>query len=226
MSDSYSDLQARIDQEMADVASPEGRLSLIRHLTQLTFEVERLKQQQKTLLVAVRARDILVRGGGKIEFAVPSSTIELDPRDALDASENLHDIEWDHSIAFRWTGPGRTTLVRIWLDRSVPIVFETKLHNYGDQKNRGSLVLTVDGVPVALREADDMVLRSGPFPILEESLLTEVGIHVPWLTGMGPTDGRADGRKPRGVSRKAEPAGGDERIRGIAITHMRFSPAS
>jgi hypothetical protein len=218
---SYSEIEEQIAQHILDVDSPEARAALVRHLTQLTFELDRLKQTQKTILAAIRARDILVHEDGRTEIVVPAGTIDLDPRDALDASENLHDIEWAGTVAFRWTGPGHTTVVRAWVDRTLPIVFELKLHDHGDDRNRGQVGLTVDGFPVAFRDAGEGTLRSDPFPLVAASLLTEVGIHVPWLLNGDAADAVPSGKSRTRRGKGASPAA-DTRVRGIAIARMRF----
>ena len=100
--------------------------------------------------------------------------------------------------------------------------------------NRGAIALTVavDGVPVAIAECGDKLLRSDPFPVVSGSLYSEVGIHVPWLTGaVSPGDGagesRPDGRRSRRLraNRSGAPdadGAGDARSRGIAISRIRF----
>ena len=201
---------------------------MVEHLVDLTFEVDRLKQYQKTLLAALRARDIVVHEGAGNGVVAPAAAIDLDPRDALDTADGLFDIEWQKEVAFRWTGPGRDSLIRVWLDRTIPVVFEITLFSYGDARNRGAVALTVDGTPVALRETGDLLLRSDPFPCLAGSLLTEVGIHVPWLTGGGqaaaPEALRGKGRAGRGRSSPARSQPEDQRVRGVAISRLRFLP--
>lgn len=225
---SYSDIRDRIGRQLDDLTSADAKAALIEHLVELTFEVDRLKQYQNTLLAALRARDIIVHDGERTGVVTPAGLIDLDPRDALDAADGFHDIEWQKEVAFRWTGPGRDSLARIWIDRTLSVVLEITLLSYGDARNRGALVLTVDGVPVGLREVGDLVLRSDPFPCIAGSLVTEVGIHVPWLTGAGVTDGAAAepprGRPhaSRGRSSPSRVSARDQRSRGIAIAHMRF----
>jgi hypothetical protein len=226
---SYSDIRDQIGRELADLIEPAAKKAVIEHLSLLTFELDRVKEQQRVLLAALRARDILVRARDQGEIVVPAGPIELDPRDALDAADGLYDIEWDKEVAYRWTGPGRDTLIRVWLDRAMPISCEIGVLSYGDERNRGAIALTVDGVPVAITEHSDTLLRSDPFPVLSRSLYSEVGVHVPWLTGaVAPGDGAGKspkrGRRSR-ASRGGVPdadGGGDARVRGIAITRMRF----
>jgi hypothetical protein len=226
---SYSDIRDQIVREFADLTEADATKAVIEHLSALTFEVNRVKEQQRVLLSALRARDILVRVRDQGEIVAPAGPLELDPRDALDAADGLYDIEWDKEVAYRWTGPGHDTLIRVWLDRAMPISCEIGVRSYGDERNRGAVALTVDGVPVAIAERGDALLRSDPIPVLSGSLYSEFGIHVPWLTG-GVASGNGAGESPkrgrRSRSRRGGAAdadgGGDARVRGIAITRMRF----
>jgi hypothetical protein len=202
---SYSEIRDQIGRELADLSTPSAREAVVEHLTGLTFELARIHEQQRTLLAALRARDILLRDRNGAASVASTGPVELDPRDALDASDGLHDIEWDEETAYRWTGPGRDTLFRVWLDRALPIVCEIGVLNYGDDRNRRAISLTVDGRPVAIAEAGGNLLRSAPFPLADGSLLSEIGIHVPFLCG--PAVAGTDG---------------DQRVRGIAITCLRF----
>ena len=224
---SYSDIQEKIERDLGDLNAPETRQSLVAHLTELTFEMNRLREQQRTLLAAVRARDILIREHGHTGAIAPASAIELNPRDALDTSDGLHDIEWDKDVAFRWTGPGRDTMIRVWLDRAFPITFELALHSYGDKRNRGAIGLTVDGAPIAFKEVSDRLLRSEPFPVIGGSLSTEVGLHVPWLSGKAGTPTRGTAAKSsngakRGPASSAKTRKDDDSLHGVAIARMRF----
>jgi len=224
---SYSDIRDRIGRQLDDLTSVDARAALIEHLVELTFEVDRLKQYQRTLLAALRARDIVVHGEDRAGLVAPAGLIDLDPRDALDTADGFYDGEWEKEVAFRWTGPGRDSLVRVWLDRTIPMLLELTLISYGDTRNRGAIGLTVDGTPIALREAGDLLLRSDPFPCIAGSLLTEVGIHVPWLSdGSGESAAaeppRGKGRPARSRPGRARAATQDLRVRGIAISHMRF----
>jgi hypothetical protein len=230
---SYSDIRDQIGREIADLALPEARKSLIEHLTELTFELDRLKESQRVLGVALRARDVLACQSG--QTAVPGGfrSLELDPREALDTAEGLYGLEWNEEATYRWTGPGKETLIRVWLDRAVPMMFEMVVLSYGDERNRGAVGLTVDGLPIALREIDDKVMRSDPFPIIGESLYTEVVIHVPWLSSGAqspPKDEEAaSGRGGNRRRQRPTASGGsvaDDRSRGIAIIHMRFLSAA
>jgi hypothetical protein len=234
-SPSYGEIREQIRHELGDLAPAEARECLVERLTELRFELNRLKEDQRTLLVALRARDIVMREQWPPNV-VPVGSIDLDPRDALDAADGFHDMEWDQEVAFRWTGPSHDTLVRVWLDRAIPILLEIALLSYGDERNRGAVTLTVDGVPLPIREINNTLLRSDPFPVAAASLYTEVGIHVPWLTGGKSTilDGHAaEGRSSAARSRRSRATrtgsnavSGDQRICGIAITRMRFlSPA-
>lgn len=227
---SYSDIRDRIARQLDDLTSADAKAALIERLVELTFEMERLKQYQKTLLAALRARDIVVHDGQGAGAVTRAGLIDLDARDALDAADGFHDIEWQKQTAFRWTGPGRDSLIRVWMDRTVPTCLEMTLISYGDERNRGALGLTVDGVPVGLKEGGDLALRSEPFPCIPGSLVTEIGIHVPWLSGEGVAEGHS-GAPPRGKARAgrarsslARAPAQDRRIRGIAITGMRFFP--
>jgi hypothetical protein len=228
---SYSEIRDQIGRELGDLTAPAAREAVIEHLTELTFELSRIKEQQRTLLAALRARDILLRDHEETGTAGPAGPIELDPRDALDTADGLYDIEWDNEIAYRWTGPGHDTLFRVWLDRALPVVCEIALLSYGDGRNRSAVGLTVDGVPVAIEEAGDKLLRSASFPVVGGSLYSEIGIHVPWLTGAaaledGAAEGRPGGgrrgRRPRAARGAAADGAADGRVRGIAFTRMRF----
>jgi hypothetical protein len=230
---SYSDIRDRIGREFADLTEAAAREAVIEHLSLLTFELNRIKEHQRALLAAVRARDILVRDRNQTEIIAPAGSIDLDPRDALDAAAGLYDIEWDNEVAYRWTGPSHDTLIRVWLDRALPVVCEIAVRSYGDERNRGAIALTVDGVPVAIAERGDKLLRSDPFALLSGSLYTELGIHVPWLTGAvttgngageSRTGGGRRGRRSRTDRSGASSAddGGDARVRGIAISHLQF----
>jgi hypothetical protein len=229
---SYSDIRDQIGRECTDLTTVAARECVIEHLSLLTFELDRIKEQQRTLLAALRARDILVRDREQTEIVAPAGSIDLDPRDALDAADGLYDIEWDNEVAYRWTGPGRDTLVRVWLDRAMPILCEIAVLSYGDERNRGAIGLTVDGVPVGIAESGDKLLHSDPFPVLAGSLYSEVGIHVRWLTGAVASRDGVGGSRPGGprvrrsrVNRRGAPVAdgaGDKRVRGIAISRIRF----
>jgi hypothetical protein len=225
---SYSDIRDEISRELGDITAPDAREAVIEHLTRLTFELGRVKQQQSLLRSALRARDILLRERSEPGSVEPAALIELDPRDALDPVDGLYDIEWDKEVAYRWTGPGHDTLIGLWLDRAIPIICEIELFSYGDVRNRGAIALTVDGVPVRTTEAGEKLLRSDPFPVVGGSCYSEVGIHVPRLTGgpalaeAAPAGRRPDGRRRRVHADGTGDVGGDQRVRGIAFTHMRF----
>jgi hypothetical protein len=229
---SYSDIRDQIERELADLTAKAGREAVIEHLSVLTFELNRIKRQQRTLLAALRARDVLVRNREQTEIGAAAGSIDLDARDALDVADGLYDIEWDKEVAYRWTGPGRDTLIRVWLDRAMPISCEIGVLSYGDERNRGAIHLTVDGVPVATAERGDKLLRSEPFPVVNGSLYSEVGIHVPWLTGAvspgnGANESRPGGKQNRRlrVNRVGPPGAGgagNARLRGIAISRIRF----
>jgi hypothetical protein len=227
----YSEIRDQINRELVDLTLPDARKYLIEHLAELKFELNRLKEHQRILLAALRARDILVREVHHSQLLMPADSIELDLRDVLDTADGFYDVEWDDDVAFRWTGPGRDTVIRAWLDRSLPMLFEIGLVSYGDQRNRGAVALSVDGVPVAIKESGDKLLRSDPLPVVRGSLFTEVGIHVPWLTGPAAAvehgtgaDERPAGGRRGSRSRAPRAASRDERIRGIAISRMRFLP--
>jgi hypothetical protein len=232
---SYSDIRYQIARELDDLTAPAAREAVIEHLTELTFELSRIKEQQRTLLAALRARDILLRENSQTGAIASAGPIELDPRDALDAADGLYNIEWDSEIAYRWTGPGRDTLIRVWLDRAIPIVCEIALRCYGDARNKGAIALTVDGAPVAIEEVGDNLLRSDSFPIAGGSLYSAIRIHVPWLTGAAAPEDDAAGARSSGGRRNRRPRAprngtadgvGNERVRGIAVTRIRFlSPA-
>src|SRR6516165_5295509 len=104
---SYSDIRQQIAGEFVDLTEAATREAVIEHLSLLTFELNRIKQQQRTLLAALRARDILVRDREHGEIVAAAEPIDLDPRDALDVVGGLYDIEWDKEVAYRWTGPDR-----------------------------------------------------------------------------------------------------------------------
>jgi len=199
---SYTDIRDQIGKDLADLASADAQARLIDQLAELRFEIDRVKAQQRMLLTALRARDIIVReqsiGGG------PPRVIALDPRDNLDMTEGFHKLDWDADIAVRWTGPGHDTLIRIWLDRTIPVIFELGLLSYGDARNRGAVTLTVDGLPVSFEQVDETLLRSAPLPLLDQSLYTEILVHVPFLTG------------------GAENAAETGEVRGICVSHIRF----
>jgi hypothetical protein len=226
---SYSEIRDQIDRDLADLTLPDARKYLIEQLAELRFEVNRVKEYQRTLLAALRARDILVREHPHTEQPRPAVSIDLDLRDVVDAADGFHDVEWDEDVALRWTGPGHDTVIRAWLDRSIPTLFEIELVSYGDKRNRGTVALSVDGAPVAIKEIRDKRLRSDQLPVIGASLYTEIGIHVPWLTGPAASaehDARAN-RQPGGGrhgrrSRTSRAGDGDERIRGIAVSRMRF----
>lgn len=222
---SYSEIRDQIDQDLADLTSPDARKYLIEHLAELRFELNHLKEYQRTLLAALRARDIVLREHHPGAVPMPAATLDLDLRDVLDTTDGFYDLEWREAVAFRWTGPDHDTVIRAWLDRSIPMLFEVELVSYGDERNQGAVALSVDGAPVAIREIGDKQLRSDPLPVVDGSLFTEVAIHVPWLTGPAGYDA-APARQPgsrRGRRSRAPRAGnGDERIRGIAVSRMRF----
>jgi hypothetical protein len=228
---SYTEIRDDISRELADLSATAAREAVIEHLTRLTFELNRVKQQQSVLLTALRARDVLLRDPrGNLEPAAP---VDLDPRDALDPADGLNDIEWDNDVAYRWTGPGHDTLFRVWLDRAIPIICEITLRSFGDERNRGAIALTVDGVPVGMTEIDGQLLRSDPFPVVGGSRYSEIGVHVPWLTGApAATESAAEGRQPTGRRRRTRAAavdgaadrGGNQPARGIAFTRIRFLP--
>jgi hypothetical protein len=225
---SYSDIRQQIAGEFVDLTEAATREAVIEHLSLLTFELNRVKQQQRTLLAALRARDILVRDREHGEIVAAAEPIDLDPRDALDVVGGLYDIEWDKEVAYRWTGPDRDTLIRVWLDRAMPIACEIAVHSYGDERNRGAVALTVDGVPVSIAERGEKLLRSEPFPVLSGSLYTEVGVHVPWLIGAAaPGNGAGASRRRSRANRSGTPeADGGARVRGIAISRIRFLSAT
>jgi hypothetical protein len=202
---SYSEIRDQISRELTDLSTPAAREAVVEHLTELTFELGRIREQQRTVLAALRARDVLLRDRDGTTTVASAGPVELDARDALDGADGLHDIEWDEQNAYRWTGPGRDILFRVWLDRALPIVCEIGVLNYGDERNRRAISLTVDGFPVAIAEAGGDLLRSAAFPTADRSLFSEIGIHVPFLSG--PAVSGADG---------------DQRVRGIAITRLRF----
>lgn len=229
---SYSAIRDDIGRELGDLTVAAAREAVIEHLTRLTFELSRLKEQQTLLLGALRARDILLRDPAVAASLEPAAPIDLDPREALDEADGLHDIEWDKDVAYRWTGPDHDTLFRVWLDRAIPIICEIALLSYGDERNRGAIALTVDGVPVGMTEVAEQMLRSGPFPIVGGARYSEIGVHVPWLTGPPLRAEGAEGRQPQSRRRRpraadaggAADAGDDRRFRGIAFTRIRFLP--
>jgi hypothetical protein len=224
---SYSDIRDQIASKFAGSTEAAANKVVIEQLSALSFELNRVKEQQRVLLAALRARDILVRTRDQGEIVAPAGPLVLDARDALDAADGFYAFEWDKEVAYRWTGPGPDTLIRIWLDRTMPISCEIDVWSYGDKRNREAVALTVDGVPVAIAERGDALLRSDPFPVHSGSLYSEVGIHVPWLTAAiapGTGAGESPKRARRSRSRRGgvADADGDGRERGIAITRLCF----
>ncbi|MTK63772.1 MAG: hypothetical protein F8N15_04430 [Methanobacterium sp.] len=221
----YTEIRERLGLDLPDIARPEIQSTLLAHLAEMTFEIQRLKQRQYALLAALRAKDVVLRNTDT-DSGRAARLIEIDARNAFDAANCLHGIEWEGDLSFRWTGPAHDFPIRIWLDRTIPIVFEFAVLSYGDPRNKGALTLSVDGISVKFDEVDDRLLRSAPFVTLDQPQITEVVVHVPWLLD-GTQNGRpappGEGRGRRG--RKAPvppPEEGDLRVRGIAFTHLRF----
>jgi hypothetical protein len=189
-------IEAAIRRELEDLSPAAARDALVTRLATLTGDVSRLSIMQDTLLAALRARDVMAQRGAAL---AGGRFIELGARDFLGGDNGFHDAMWDQDIAYRWTGPEHSVSLRVWLDRTVPLVLEIALFDWGNARNRGALTLTVDGTPVGLAEAGEKLLRSAPFPQLAASLYSDVVLHVPYLSG---------GKK--------------DAPRGIAITHLRF----
>jgi hypothetical protein len=223
---SYSEIRERLDRELAALSPDDARRHLVEHLTELTFEIDRIKQSHRVLLAALRARDSLVREQQHLPLPAVSRTIELDARNAFDVVDGLQDIQWDQTAAFRWSGPGHDVVTQIWLDRSVPIVFEVDVQSYGDQRNRNAVALTVDGVAVGIKDVGDNRLRSEPLPIAAGSLYTELVLHVPFLSrevgSQAVAQPRGNGRRSRQSQTAEQPDAGAEPRSGIAVRAMRF----
>jgi hypothetical protein len=215
-----------LERDLGDLSQPDNRRRVAEWIADLQLEQLRVKGLQATLLAALRARDVVAREGAGRTLAPPARLIELRARDAITVEGGVYPIAWDGAIAYRWTGPGAESVLRVWLDRSVPVVFEIALHSFGDPRNEDALELRVDGAPVALQAAGDKLLRSDGFPIVEGSLFTEIAIRTPWMS-TEPTQAtskrsraRQTGKRGQAdVERKTQSNAGD---RGFAFTHLRF----
>lgn len=216
------DVSKRIEQWQRDLGAlsgPEDIGRVARRLADLELRVEQAAQMQLTLLAALRARDVVAREGAGRTLAPPARLVEISARDGLSAEGGLYPLRWDGTIAYRWTGPGESTVFRVWLDRSEPVVFEITLHDYGDPRNEGALELRVDGAPIALQTAAEKLLRSDPFPVVAGSLLTEIAVRTPFMSEMeAPKSARARSGRARGHPRSAALAN----ARGFAFNYLRF----
>jgi hypothetical protein len=223
----YDELLARFQGILNDPGSAEGRKSLAEQLAELKFEVQLIKNFQQTLMAALRARDIVAQDRYDRAFVRPARLIELDPRDSFEASEGLLSYGWDGDVPYRWTGPGQDTILRVWLDRSIPVVTEVAVHTYGDPRNRGAVKLFADGALLEVTEVEEKLLRSEPFPVIDEVLYTEIRIHVPWLTGQKPSSDRVQlkrsGRRAlKNIVGDIANELDDIGPRGISFTRLRF----
>lgn len=217
----YSKLLDELEADLNDLTDVAARKRLALRVAKLELELRQLKAFQDTMLSALLARDVVAREGVGRTLAPPARLIELTPRDAINVEGGLYPTEWDGGVCFRWTGPGQETVLRAWLDRSAPIVFELALHSYGDERNEGALELRVDGAPVPLQEAGEKLLRSDPLPTLHGSLFTEFAIRTPWMTeALAPVIAKKS-RRHSAAAAEAQSAG----ARGFAFTHLRFIAA-
>ena len=208
---------------------------LVDILAEMKFELERLRENHKILRIALQSRDVVLRERDPESILPMAQAIEFGARESLDTIHGLHGIEWTGDVAYRWTGPESDLIIRAWVERTMPIVFELCLISYGDERNRGALILTVDGKPVDFAESEEHLLRSAPFPMAASGLFSEIVLHVPFMTGaqttLAPTpepQGRGRGRHRRRSPETSPPPDGipeDARTRGIAFSHMRLLPA-
>lgn len=231
----YSKVIDELDRDFGDLSKPENRGRVAQRIAKLELELHQMKGFQSTLIAALRARDVVAREGPGQTLAPPPRLIQLTARDALRAEGGLHPVEWDGQIAYRWTGPGEETVLRVWLDRTIPVVFEAVIYSYGDQRNRNALELRIDGSAIAFREAGEKLLQSEAFPVVAGSLYTEVAVRTPWMSVEEAPERQeiARGRRARaaGGAKRSAQAGSGPRpapagARGFAFTHFRFlSPA-
>jgi hypothetical protein len=181
---------------------------LAERLTLLEAEVSRLRTSLATLEALERYRDMvpLAETGGELAL---HRTCVIEALDFIQAGAGFHHLEYSPSgIPYRWTGPGPSSHLTLWLDRSRPIIVRISMHAFGAAGEDAPILIDVDNKTfTAEREAGSSVIVAGPVQPRTAPGPTHLVIHAPQMFS------------------PSQAGGTDVRMLGVALSRIELLPA-
>lgn len=178
-------------------------------LATLEREMARLQSQVTLLMDVERLRDGIIAGGGQVEEVVLSPIALLQAGEFLEAGSGFHFLEYgEDGTPYRWTGPEPEARLVFWVSRARPLRLQVRVRSFGAGGAERPVVVTIDGQPYPAKlipQASALIV--GPLPTIQSVRPTEIVLRSPVMFS------------------PAQTGGSDERVLGMAISHIELVPA-
>ncbi|SDB74884.1 hypothetical protein SAMN02927895_05587 [Belnapia rosea] len=189
--------------------SKKSQDELALRLATLEREVARLQSQMAMLMDLERLRDGILAQGGEVVDSPLSPVALLQASEFIEAGSGFHFLEYgEDGTPYRWTGPDPEARLVFWVDRSRLLRLQVRVRSFGAGGPERPVVVTIDGQPYPARLVPQAsALVAGPLPVLNAIRPTEVVLRSPVMFS------------------PAQDGGSDERLLGMAISHIELVPA-